>query len=63
MLAWNNNGLKNDDDDDDDGIKNDYITESNKEVIDFMVASNLLNDGYKYINVRFQNTLHQNSSQ
>ena len=34
-----------------DGIKNDYMTESTKEVIDFMVASNLLNDGYKYINM------------
>ena len=33
-----------------DDIKNDYITESNKEVIDFMVASNLFNDAYKYIN-------------
>ena len=31
-----------------DGIKNNYITVSDKEVIDFMVASNLLNDGYKY---------------
>ena len=32
-----------------DGIKNDYIIDSNKEVIDFMIVSNLLNPGNKYI--------------
>ena len=32
-----------------DGIKNYYIIDSNKEVIDFMIVSNLLNPGNKYI--------------
>ena len=32
-----------------DGIKSYYIIDSNKEVIDFMIVSNLLNHGNKYI--------------